>query len=97
MEYSTCKERLDQIHALEPKVSQLTYYQQDLKKLEKQIAVEEAKLGDSGSDGRSHIVVRREHQNALQEQLVLLCTDVFNFCSTGFHIIVNLYGYNLLF
>ena len=49
-------------------MSQLSYRCQDLKKLEQQIAVEEAKLGDIGTAGRSHIVVRREHQNALQEQ-----------------------------
>ena len=53
---------------MEPKVSQLSYRNQDLKKLEQQIAMEEAKLGDVGTAGRSHIVVRREHQNALQEQ-----------------------------
>ena len=68
MECSACKERLQQIRAAEPKVSQLSYRDQDLKKLEQQIAVEEAKLGDIGTAGRSHIVVRREHQNALQEQ-----------------------------
>lgn len=51
-----------------PKVSQLSHYDQDLKKLKQQIAVEEAKLGDVGTAGRSHIVVRREHQDALQEQ-----------------------------
>lgn len=57
-----------QMHAAEPKVSQLSYRDQDLKKLEQQIAGEEAKLGNIGTAGRSHIVVRREHQNTLQEQ-----------------------------
>ena len=68
MECLTYKESLGQIQAVEPKVSQLSYRNQDLKKLEQQVAVEEAKLGDVGTAGRSHIVVRREHQNALQEQ-----------------------------
>ena len=49
-------------------MSQLSSYRDDLKKLEQQVAVEETKLGDIGTAGRSHIVVRREHQNALQEQ-----------------------------
>lgn len=53
---------------MEPKVLQLSYHHQELKKLEQHIAMEEAKLGDSAVAGRSHIVVRREHQNALQEQ-----------------------------
>jgi len=67
-EWSTCKESLDPIYTAEPKVSQLSFHHQELKKLEQQIAVEETKLGDSGVASRSHTVVRREHQYAIQEQ-----------------------------
>jgi len=67
-ELTANKETLEQIHSVEPKVAQLAYHHQDLKKQERQVAVEEAKLGDGASAGRSHLVVRREHQNALQEQ-----------------------------
>jgi len=67
-EYSAHKETMEQIHSVEPKISQLSYQHQDLKRQERQVAVEEAKLGDGGNAGRSHLVVRREHQNALQEQ-----------------------------
>ena len=66
--HSTCKKNLEQIQAVEPEVSQLSYHNKELKNLELEIAEKEYELGDIGTAERSYAVVKGEHQNALQEQ-----------------------------
>ena len=62
------QDTLEQVQSIELKASQLSYHHQDLKRLEQQVVMEEAKLGDGGIAGHDHDEVGREHQNARQVQ-----------------------------
>lgn len=64
-ECSTLKEGLEKIQTVELEVS---YHNEDLKKLGQQIAEREAELDDGGTAKRCYSVVKKEHQDALQEQ-----------------------------